>query len=276
MLPRALLNKIMKNSQTLRFHKYYPGGNPTILVENFDGNIPRERYGELATKLMGDAYIGAEQVGYLETPGHSLAAGRLHMMGGELCVNALRCMAHYLAERMEGQSFSVETSGAGFLVSLEVKNDEVTVCLPNNFYLRSLSDTLSMVELPGILHFVVLCSEIPSQEVAETTFTDIRNRYHDDIRDQGAIGAIFLKWGAGNPSILPIIYVTASSTLVTETSCGSGSMAAFFVLHKKYDCHSSLVMQPSGTPLKIKIEQNTIHLQGSVQKTVSGEIYTSV
>ena len=45
----------------LRFVKFNPSGNTTVLMPD---PLPREKYPEIAIKVMSDTYLCAEQVGF--------------------------------------------------------------------------------------------------------------------------------------------------------------------------------------------------------------------
>ena len=124
----------------LPFHKLFPEGNPTILIDNRERLISPEQYGFLGAALMSEPYLGGEQVGFIETPRSPDAQGRMVMMGGELCLNALRAYGLLLgldgSDEAAATPFLVETSGAESMVEVtaaargDAHDAEVVVRLP--------------------------------------------------------------------------------------------------------------------------------------------------
>ena len=71
----------------LSFQAADPAGNITLLVTT---PVPPQDYPAVAARLLSIRELDAEQVGFLVPP-QGEGALRLEMMGGEFCVNALRC-----------------------------------------------------------------------------------------------------------------------------------------------------------------------------------------
>ena len=72
-----------------------PAGNITLLVTS---PVPRAQYAKLSARLMENSLWRAEQVGFIVPPIMG-GDGRLEMMGGEFCGNALRSAGFYTAKQ---------------------------------------------------------------------------------------------------------------------------------------------------------------------------------
>ena len=79
---------------TVRYQKYSPTGNITVLVTTA---VPRDRQPEVAAWLLKPEVAGGEQVGFVEPPTDPRCAARLQMMGGEFCGNATMALGAMLA-----------------------------------------------------------------------------------------------------------------------------------------------------------------------------------
>ncbi|EGY26344.1 diaminopimelate epimerase-like protein [Desulfovibrio sp. A2] len=108
----------MHHPNALRFHKFSPGGNTTILVTD---PVPVRLRAAVAAELMGEHHVHAEQVGFVSLAG---ARPRIDMMGGEFCGNACRSLAALLALKR------VLVAGPGGLMSGEIDSSGVDGPLP--------------------------------------------------------------------------------------------------------------------------------------------------
>lgn len=75
-----------------------PGGNVTAIVTT---PVPDQARVELANRLLSMAEFktaGVEQIGYMCRSKDNPSLFRIEMAGGELCLNASRCMAAYLSD----------------------------------------------------------------------------------------------------------------------------------------------------------------------------------
>ncbi|MBZ2172630.1 diaminopimelate epimerase [Desulfovibrio sp. DS-1] len=108
----------MHHQSALRFHKFSPGGNTTILVTD---PVPAPLRAAVAAELMGEHHVHAEQVGFVTLAG---AYPRIDMMGGEFCGNACRSLAALLALKR------VLHVGPGGLMSGAIASSGVSGTLP--------------------------------------------------------------------------------------------------------------------------------------------------
>lgn len=228
-----------------------PAGNITVFVLD---SVPMQKRAEISSKIMAEKSLGAEQVGFLVPPQDENNAVRLEMMGGEFCGNASRSLALYLAEKSGGESrFSIEVSGCDAPITVSAHRDTGTAFaempLPREIspFVLSGFDCLR-VDFDGISHLVADCPE-PQQRIvnaAKALFAD------DDT--VSAYGVIFLDYE--HRRITPAVYVKATDSLVWESSCGSGSVAAAAAL--SFGCGEGicdfLIGQPCGE-LSVTLEK---------------------
>lgn len=199
-----------------------PAGNITIFVLD---RVEKARRAEIAAKLMAKKELGAEQVAFVCEPVSLGSAGRIEMMGNEFCGNALRAFGLYLAaQRQESVSrLSVEISGckSPATVTADTQNgiSEAQMPLPRDISPFIFSGVECIrVDFDGISHLVADCP-VPNQRVlgaAKALFADDKSI--------SAFGIMYLD--RYSMKMTPLVYVKATDSLVWESSCGSGTVAA--------------------------------------------------
>lgn len=226
---------------------YNPGGNLTALVENLDGSILKSNYAEIANSKMES--LDVEQVAFIELEDNMYKCA---MMGGELCINAIRSLGKYLYDATGAADFSVMSSGLQDVVSVNAES-WVTVTLPKNFTIKKVRENLSLVEMQGIAHFVL---------ITDSFMSDARMRQYIDeliiaVDGYPAIGLI----NVVDSKIKPLVYVKDTNTFIFETGCASGSIAAALVRGESV----ATIVQPSGYPYLIFLEEDLVKLSGVVK-----------
>lgn len=256
----------------LALHKYLPGGNPTILVDNLDLAVQRVNYGHIAETLMKEPYVGGEQVGFVEKVNHdSNGAGRLWMMGGELCLNATLCFGHYIAEKTGLDFFYVNSSGTEQPFAIVVNNELISIELKLVSTCIEIKPDFVLVLLEGIAHFIMLCPQWPEDADMECQIRDLTQEYSELIGDRGAVGLIYVQTNRNECRIKPLVYVKASGSMIFETACGSGSVATFQVLNAHAPGKRQLqIIQPSETIIEIEKRNEKISLTTTVKKIFCG------
>jgi len=291
------------SASTLPFYKLSPGGNPTILVRDnslLSPEVSPAKRAIIARTLMDSDGIGAEQVGFLDT---SRALPHVEMMGGEFCINATRAAALVLAldgllpetDAPGNHEGFITTSGAtepvrvrvrrqsSGILPLATKEDEAAIALP----LASTAQTdlvqehapgQILVRLPGITHLLLDAAKHPLPDhplvAAEAKLTEY------ELKKEDAAGVI---WHTSEPdgtaSITPIVHVAATNSSVTETACGSGSLALALVLARSA-AQSIAIRQPSGHTLTVTFEppdtptsSMTAWINGIVRLIAAGTAY---
>jgi len=270
-----------KKSRQLHFVKMDPSGNTTILVLN---SLPRKEYPWIAARLMEDRCLCAEQVGYVEatqTPG---SAGRLHMMGGEFCGNAARSFAAYLALREEtGDEIPIEISGHDGILTAKVKRGEgeascdaaVEMPLPQNILhgATAFFGRYSLVIFEGISHMILWEKEPFEEAVGQT-----EKFLQEAGLDTECFGVLFFR--EETEEMIPVVTVKSVESVVWESSCGSGTVAAACAMAdlQKVSILRKEIRQPGGS-LFISIERRgdgtlcRAILSGKVLEVAEGTVY---
>ena len=204
----------------LTFHKLTPGGNTTALVT---ARFSHKDHARLAKKIMlADPTI--EQVGYLEKPRSKAAKVRLQMMGGEFCGNATRAAAFFYVNCLgfPAKRLPIEVSGFKKIITAEISKNTSSITLPGDFFrnIKKIKEGF-LVNLKGISHIVVNNEiKIGSKELLK--------KYSKNLP---AIGIIHCKIKDDKIFTKPLIWVRRTGTLIAETGCASGSIAAAIAFH---------------------------------------------
>jgi len=247
-----------------------PGGNPTVLVSD---RIPRNKQPKLAKEII-KRIPSCEQVGFIEPANNSKALCRLQMMGGEFCGNAARALAVFLAySKNAGLSFNFESSGSNNLltasVKLNINGDAVfskfKTSLPYSVEKITLRLDRRKVNCKIVIIKGISLIVIPGRYYANNVdfLSCFRKLYQDKKVTSEAAGFVFYKKLANSKyKIVPVIYVRVLDSMVTETSCASGSIALALCL-KKADL---IVVQPSSYSLKVAVKGKTVEVGGKVKE----------
>ena len=250
------------------FWKVIPSGNPTILLRAEDVPAPRRAF--VANAVMDAQHIGGEQVGYVRLGG----TPRLDMMGGEFCLNATRAFASVLdslglLEREGDTSHGlVEVSGVDEKVAVRVRHGEglpiAEACL--HFDALPVPEVLDgntcIVRVPGITH-IVQRGTVPAPACLESFCTEQRRSL--SLGEEEAVGHLWLedKQEGGTADgetktlgLAPVVWVRATATLCYESACGSGTLACALAEHARSGSTCFNIVQPSGTPLSVRMERN--------------------
>ncbi len=202
-----------------------PAGNRTAIVRT---PVPADQRAAIAAELLQIKELRAEQAGF-ETSPLMGAAGRLEMMGGEFCGNAARSYGYLLRkEKQSGDSSlpgTIEIEISGCPHPLEVFCDPSNECsyarMPMPVEIEYSPEGYPLVISEGITHMILEDTEIDEKMI---------RRLLDVYGDQwDAFGMMFLK----EERLTPVVYVAAAGSLVYESSCGSGSLAAAWYLEKR-------------------------------------------
>jgi hypothetical protein len=169
------------------------GGNQTALI--LGAPSPANTRLDLARTLL----TTVEQVGFIET---ETPIPTLTMMGGELCINALLAFVYRLEP--DAGAVCIHTQ----LVHYQKTAVEVTVTIPLPY--TRIDNTI----LFDTIGYLVTRSDTP---FPKTFYQEQAEQHH-----LPAFGSI---QNQQDGSILPLVYVRDTNSLITETACGSGSVA---------------------------------------------------
>lgn len=233
----------------------YPSGNATILVDNVDQKIQREDYSSIAATLL-QANQGFEQVGFIEKGNQ--CEYRCHMMGGEFCINALRSLALLINEQFGKSTFELESSGTKHIFTMEIEQ-WVCINLEKNYKKREIKNNIFLVELEGIAHFIQTIKKSEwSEQLSKEQLRSMQKEYPLVFEDNPAVGLVLVD---EFNTIYPLIYVKDTNTVIFESACGSGTLAAFIAYNKYSNCF----MQPSGYPYFIEEKEGVFVLKSNVR-----------
>ncbi|MDR3044004.1 MAG: diaminopimelate epimerase [Desulfovibrio sp.] len=300
----------MHHLSALRFHKFSPGGNTTILVTD---PVPAPLRAAVAAELMGEHHVHAEQVGFVTLAG---VYPRIDMMGGEFCGNACRSLAALLALKQvlhagPGGLMSGEIASSGVSGTLPVRvvhtphgpDAAVRMPLPSSgippspapadtaktgesqkprngtaFQLvQPLAEGLELVRLPGIAHLLLDASvhPFPGDWQAQARMLIIRH----GLAGEPAAGCIWHHGPLAAPSITPVVRVRDTDSTLLESACGSGSLA--YGLHRAAMVGGEIalkVRQPSGAVIRVSVNRRDgltpeAWIGGTVRHVASGTAY---
>jgi diaminopimelate epimerase len=278
----------------LHFIKCNPTENMTILVMD---PVPAELRTDIASRLLAQKHLHAEQVGFVEKPHDTLNGSvvRLQMMGGEFCANATRSLAAVLAFKdypgsevqQGGLIYRLEVSGVEHPLDCRVFKlpgketayvSEVRLPLPvkqETIILMHGTKSVSgkLVVFPGISHLIVNKNEIDNPE---EFFQLVKKQLSD--RQDDAIGVMF--YDNSRSYMEPLVWVRATDTLYWERGCGSGTAAVGAMLAaQKQDNVQKQIFQPGGV-LEITAEWQgavtALSLSGEVELVAEGIAYLQV
>ena len=261
---------------TINFMKLSPGGNETIIVESA---VPASERASTARRLMSNI-IGADQVGYMSYPKVAGIDARLDMMGGELCINGIRCVAQILASRNQKTQFFITSSGTDRIFECRTRFEKdrcfVSMTLTMKLAVTTLERNVYLIHLDGISMLLCECyaGEIVGGPVP--MFTKFRERYQKEFDGIPAFGVVpFLRLEKAY-SIFPVIYVRDTDSTTVETGCGSASIALAIAIRGK-NPEEFLVNQPSGSCYELEISNSTegisVVLGSFVDQLMTGTAY---
>ncbi len=205
------------------------GGNPTALI----WDAPTTQRTELTKQYLAQA----EQVGFIETQ----KIPTLTMMGGELCINGLLSLASTLEEKGV-----IVTPAISEQIPYENKNNQTTILLKNFTY--QINDKIIL--LSGIGFIIMKPSEVISKAELKA---------HAVKHNLPAFGAIYIQ----DDTITPHIFVEQTDTLITETACGSGSIATHLITGK------NKIIQPTGEAICIEKIGDDLRISARITEITS-------
>ncbi len=234
----------------------YPAGNATILVYNLDQQIDRDTYAKISNILL-QKNKDFEQVGFIEKG--DKCKYKCQIMVGQLCINAMRSLAFWINERFGEKKFELESSGTKKTFTMEIEN-WVSISLEKNYQIKKIDEKLILIELEGISHFVQTIEKTKWDEAKfRNQFIKMQKEYLSLFQTNPAIGLILVD---EFNKIYPLIFVKDTNSLIFESACGSGTLAAFIANKKSINCF----IQPSGYPYFVEEKEDKFVLKSNVCK----------
>ena len=253
-----------------------PAGNRTAIVRT---PVPADQRAQIAAKILQINDLRAEQVGF-ETSALMGGIGRLEMMGGEFCGNAARSYGyliwkekqearhearHEACQEVQGDeagNILIEISGSPQPLSVlcDLAEGSSYAQMPMPTMIEYSPEGFPLVISEGITHMILEDME-PDRDLIRRLVDTYGQRWE-------AFGIMFLK----GERLVPVVYVAAADSLVYESSCGSGSLAAAWYLEQKktQDGLSSFCFQEPGGTIRVEIRREK---DGSVSGRMGGALY---
>ena len=212
---------------------------------------------------------GIEQVGFVR-PCDGPAWGRLEMMGGEFCGNAVRSFGLYLAQQrglVGAAEVPVEISGCAHVLTVRADTTASTARAEMPLPIEVLSIHLQGKDCPvirfdGITH-VILPDQAPQEDWMQQARQALSARF-----DYDALGLLF--WETQRRFLTPVVTVRQTGTTVQESSCGSGcvALAAYLSQNCRNGAGTYVIEQPGG-----RISAQVIRQEGQiVQASIGGAV----
>jgi diaminopimelate epimerase len=240
----------------MKTYLYSPGGNPTLLIEDLKRQILELERQKICQKLLKTGEC--EQVAFIEQTKAGLF--KCQMMGNELCINALRSVGAWVYQTRKRTKFKLASSGTSDLFQITItptdqNNPDVEIKIPLNYKLTKLSNTITLIELNGIAHFLS-----PNLNPTESQLKKLIQKY-PITKTFPAVGLInYQQKNEITYKITPLIFVKETNSYILETACGSGSIAVLLNQNKA----KLNIIQPSKSIYKLRKNQQYIWLSSKV------------
>lgn len=209
------------------------GGNKSLIFQ-INRELSPEQYKELAKLAFSLNEI--DQVGFW------LNESRLIMSEGETCINAIISLGILKKKKREMRIYSSGVKNRITINSINGISYFTTEDLVEE--IREISPELSLVVLNGIAFIVSLNSDINIEEMLNSLDSLTNGAFN-------ALGVVLLEQETN--SIKPYIFLKKLNKLTLEQSCGSGSIAAAYVLEQLTGNTNIKIQQPSGEIVGVRI-----------------------
>ena len=237
-----------------------PAGNRTAIVRS---GVPKADRQRVAAAIMADPSLRAEQVGFETRPLYGKSVGRLEMAGGEFCGNAARSYGYLLCSEKEIDHCKIEMSGTReqleVICDLERETSAAQMPMPEKLEMAGVEadGMYPLVILRGITHMI--CRDVEFDEAFARRMID---------KFGSAYSAFGVQFVNGD-RLTPVVYVAASDSVCCESSCGSGSLAAAWLMtrDKEDGFHGYSFEEPGGS-----ITVNIAKRQGRYAGTIGGKL----
>lgn len=244
----------------IKYYKINPGGNVTALVKE---RTPMTQRISLAKTILGND-PSIEQVGFIVRPLNSRNDARVEMAGGEFCGNAVRSLAYLCWQENKQNNFVVESSGSQKNITANFSNKIASFIVDGQqFLLKKVKDG-GIVSMPGIAYLII------QKKTTKREARKLLEKYN--LLGLPAAGVVALMKNGKNWNIRPIVWVRDVGSLIEETACASGSLAAAFYLFKNSEKMEYKLGQPSGTVFEVVINKNNqIKISGPIERVIRRE-----
>ena len=256
----------------LDFFKMHAQGNDYIYFDLIDKPLPKIDFSKLAIKLSKRNFnIGSD--GIVLILSSKISDAKMKMFNadgseGKMCGSALRCVSHYLSQKIGKDEVTVETL-AGFKTGL-IKDKEkrlVTIDLGIPEFIQddeiTINDHAGSLISVGNPHFVTFMDSF-SENIANNQGLII----DDPAYFPDGINVEFVKKISESEIEIKVWERGSGVTL----ACGTGACAAAFSGIKKGILLSPLVVQMPGGSVTVELKKSNIFLTGKVEYVFDGTI----
>lgn len=230
----------------VRIRYLNPAGNITAVVLS---PVPPELRPALSRTIMAGGR--AEQVGFAAPP--RLGGDcRIEMMGGEFCGNAVRSYGYLQRNGMAALSVEISGVTAPVPVTIDPEHQSAFADMPLPLGVDWISvgdQQYPLIQCQGICHLLAL------EQAPDTAFLELVRPKINGLK-QEAWGIMFLS----GQQLTPAVYVRSTDSLVWESSCGSGSVAAaWYLAGQNPACNCFRFREPGGEiAVEVRRENGTI------------------
>ncbi len=227
-----------------------PAGNITAVVLS---PVSPELRPALSRAIMTEGR--AEQVGFSALP--RLGGDcRIEMMGGEFCGNAVRSYGYLQAEGTERKRLLVEISGVAAPVPVTIdaahRSAFADMPLPLGIdWITVWGKRYPLIQCQGICHMLAL------EQAPDPAFLKAARPALSRL-EQEAWGVMFLS----GERLTPAVYVKSTDSLVWESSCGSGSVAAAWCLAEENPVQDRFQFREPGGEISVAMHRENGMITG--------------
>lgn len=234
--------------------KLSPTANTTVLVTS---EHPAREYRDIASQLLAEGHVHAEQVGFVRPATEASAHTRLHMAGDEFCGNAAMALATLATTDAglrvgEVADVRLQSSGTDELVHCRVEREHDGFACRSSMPLPTAVTRLDawsgtdaqalVVRYPDALHVVV---EVRDPDAEARRRAEALADRLGAVEDVSLVGVMLLD--PATRALVPLVTVPALGTRVWEHSCGSGTAAVgVYLATRSRDRVETTVRQPGG------------------------------
>ena len=251
----------------IRFTKLHGNGNDFILIDEYLGEVVRDKPGFAATYCDRRFGIGADGVLFLSWSDRADIRMRLFQPDrseAEMCGNGIRCLVRYaIDEGYVAGSFTIETLAGVLTVGLDGEWIRVNMGRPVYNGIEHLDGYEVHSTNTGVPHAIILATDLNLE--IDTIAPGIR---YAPVFPEGA-NVNFVK--IENDQEITIR--TYERGVEAETlSCGTGAVASAYVAHRLGLTGDRVVVRTAGGDLRISIEEGVAFMEGGAVRVYDGVV----
>lgn len=256
----------------VKFVKYQGTGNDFILIEDLYGHFPIQDQEFIS--ILCDRHFGIGADGLVLCQNSSTADFRMRYFNSDgaeatMCGNALRCLVAFLRDHaMVEKTCKIETA-VGIHGAELLEEGKIAVSLSRPALRKVYKDFYQGGDayhvFSGVDHLVLMAQDLSRIDLQAD---GEKFRYDRRFRPSG-VNVNFVSYVSGKTFFMR----TYEKGVESETlSCGTGAIAAAFVLREKLGASVELVQFASEEILEFSFEIQRVWLKGKVNRVFEGLI----